>query len=374
MKITERGTTYNIYGDELVILDQLKPGFYNIDFNPMFGFSLIKQHDFFINEKIYGNHLQKVAKALNAFEKSERNLGAIFSGDKGTGKSLSSKLICIEAVKRGYPVILVDHYYEGIANYIEQIEQEVVIMFDEFEKTFEERNNKKPQNEMLSLFDGFSRGKKLYIITCNNLESLNNYFINRPGRFHYHFRFEYPSTLEVEEYMKDKLDPSYYNQIKEIVSFSRKVKTNYDCLRAIAQEINTGLPFKEAIKDLNIMNVILQRYNIVINLSNGEKYSYKNKPFDLFCAEEIEYEVYDKKIGEDILTVTFDTSTCVYDEKKMCMVIKENNITTEIHNKISNPNDQYDYKYNDKIDELHDVKVTEIEFHRFFDKELHYSV
>ena len=191
MKITQRGTTYNIYGDELIVLDKLEPGFYTVNFNPMFGFSLTKQHEFSINEKIYGNHTQKVAKALNAFEKSERNLGAIFSGDKGTGKSLSSKLICIEAVKKGYPVIIIDHYYQGIANYIEQIEQEVVVMFDEFEKTFAEKDDIKPQNEMLSLFDGFSRGKKLFIITCNKIELLNDFLINRPGRFHYHFRFEY---------------------------------------------------------------------------------------------------------------------------------------------------------------------------------------
>ena len=34
----------------------------------------------------------------------------------------------------GYPVILVDSYIQGIASFLESINQEVVIMFDEFDK------------------------------------------------------------------------------------------------------------------------------------------------------------------------------------------------------------------------------------------------
>ena len=40
---------------------------------------------------------------------------------------------------------------------------------------------------MLSLFDGLDNGKKLFVITCNEVERLNAYLLNRPGRFHYHF-------------------------------------------------------------------------------------------------------------------------------------------------------------------------------------------
>ena len=71
--------------------------------------------------------------------------------------------------------------------------------------------------------------------------------INRPGRFHYHFRFDYPTADEIEVYLRDKIDEKYYPEIKEVVNFSYKVKLNYDCLRAIAFELNSGEKFSEAI-------------------------------------------------------------------------------------------------------------------------------
>ena len=76
-------------------------------------------------------------------------------------------------------------------------------------------------------------GKKLFLITCNEIRKLNDYLINRPGRFHYHFRFDYPSYEEIRENLQDKLEEKYYGEIEGVVAFSRKVNFNYDCLRAI---------------------------------------------------------------------------------------------------------------------------------------------
>jgi len=154
--------------------------------------------------KIYGIHTEKVKKVLKTFTSFERNLGVILSGDKGIGKSLFAKLVCIEAIGKGYPVIVVDRYIPGIDSYLNSIEQEVVVLFDEFDKTFcnNDNNGISPQTLMLSLFDGISVGKKLFLITCNEIRKLNDYLINRPGRFHYHFRFDYPSYEEIQEYLQ----------------------------------------------------------------------------------------------------------------------------------------------------------------------------
>lgn len=80
-------------------------------------------------------------------------------------------------------------------------------------------------------------GKKLFLITCNEIRKLNDYLINRLSRFHYHFRFNYPSYKEIREYLHDKLEERYYGKIEGVVAFSRKVNLNYDCLRTIAYEI-----------------------------------------------------------------------------------------------------------------------------------------
>ena len=36
-----------------------------------------------------------------------------------------------------------------------------------------------PQTELLTLFDGLAQGKKLYVITCNNLNTLSDYLVNK---------------------------------------------------------------------------------------------------------------------------------------------------------------------------------------------------
>lgn len=270
MHIVESGKRYRIFNNAITTYDQLPPKTYRVDYDPdTRTFSLLEAHDFEIPEtKIYGQHLDKVKKVLNAMDKMNRNLGVILSGDKGIGKSLFSKCLGLKARKKGIPVILVNEYNEGIANFLEEIKQTVMILFDEYDKIF---NDKKYncQAEMLSLFDGVSAGKKLFVITCNEIQSLSQYLINRPGRFHYHFRFLYPTADEIRAYMEDKLDKQYYDEIENVIAFSVRMNLNYDCLRSIAFELNTGSKFQEAINDLNIIRIDeYKEIKIVVEFEN----------------------------------------------------------------------------------------------------------
>ena len=106
MKIIETGTTYKVYGEDLVVLDNLPAQTYKAGFGQFTGFFLEKQHDLEIKEdKIYGVHEEKANKVLNRFEKSRKNLGVILSGDKGIGKSLFARLLAQKAIQNGIPVI-----------------------------------------------------------------------------------------------------------------------------------------------------------------------------------------------------------------------------------------------------------------------------
>lgn len=152
-----------------------------------------------------------------------------------------------------------------------------MILFDEYDKIF---NDKKYncQAEMLSLFDGVSAGKKLFVITCNEIQSLSQYLINRPGRFHYHFRFLYPTADEIRAYMEDKLDKQYYDEIENVIAFSVRMNLNYDCLRSIAFELNTGSKFQEAINDLNIIRIDeYKEIKIVVEFENQATFDWRNR-------------------------------------------------------------------------------------------------
>ena len=169
MKIVASGTTYQIYDNGIKTFDALPAQAYSINFSSQTGFSLSEYGEIKINEKTYGVHNDKVRKMINSFERSERSLGVILSGAKGIGKSLFGKILSIEGIKRGFPLIIVDQYLPGIANFINSIDQEVYVLFDEFDKTFCGQESKQdsyedPQTEMLTLFDGVSQGKDFIII------------------------------------------------------------------------------------------------------------------------------------------------------------------------------------------------------------------
>ena len=183
MKAIQTGNIYEIYDDSMNTYDGLPAQSYVVDFSKERSFFLRKYSDIKIKEKIYGVSHEKVHKVLDSFDNFNRSLGVILSGDKGIGKSLFAKALSKEAIEsRGLPLIIVNKYIPGITNFLDSIEQKVVILFDEFDKIFAETNDYNPQAEMLTLFDGVSQGKKLFVVTCNELRGLNDFLVNRPGR------------------------------------------------------------------------------------------------------------------------------------------------------------------------------------------------
>ena len=295
MKILEiDNETYRVFGDSLVIEEKLKPAVYTVVFVPMQGFFLKKHSPLIVEEKLYGKHEQKINKLLKAYEHFERPMGVIFSGDKGIGKSIAARMLCQKSVEKGLPVILVEESFDGLAQFLNSIEQECVVLFDEFEKNFkkvydrdgDEKDN--AQDSLLSLFDGTGNNvKRLYLITCNDTYQLSDFMVNRPGRFHYHIRWEYPTQKEITEYLKDKVKPEYHDQIEEVLKFTAYQELNYDCLRAIAFELNMGQKFIEALEDLNIKNDTNERYDLTVQFRNGEEATSHNDRIDLFsdCRE-----------------------------------------------------------------------------------------
>jgi hypothetical protein len=74
-----------------------------------------------------------------------------------------ARLLGRKAVEKGFPVIIVESFVDGIGSFIDSIEQEILVLFDEFDKTFASNKDEgiDPQSSMLSLFDGVAQGKKV---------------------------------------------------------------------------------------------------------------------------------------------------------------------------------------------------------------------
>lgn len=276
MNIVNSGDRFMVYGEEVKTYKSLPANTYALDFDQMKGFSLKIHNDLIVNEKIYGPYAKKVQKVMNSFNAYNRNLGIILSGPKGVGKSVFARLLAEEGKKVDLPLIIVSNNYPGLSDYISSIQQECIILFDEFEKMFSKgftdiRGKEGPgeQDSLLSLFDGIDNGKKLYVITCNNYSDLSTYLLNRPGRFHYHFKLNPPMSDDIREYLNNNLIDDAKKYIDEIVTLSNLSTFTYDILRAIVFELNQGYDLEESLQDLNIERDAKLYLDMSVTFANG---------------------------------------------------------------------------------------------------------
>lgn len=232
-------------------------------------------------DKFYGEIENQTNRIISTFKIFERNLGVLFSGPKGLGKSLTIRNVCEKCIKDGIPVILIKENLGNITDFIQKIVQPCVIVFDEFEKIYQNdmRNNKddiNTQNDMLDLFDSSLSGKKLFLLSCNDCNKISEFLLARPGRIHYHFKFERIKIDEIREYCNDNLKKEYSNIIEDICYLSTQISNfSYDMLKAVVFEINNyGSSIKEAREILNIDSNDTSYYEIFCRTQDDEIFKY----------------------------------------------------------------------------------------------------
>lgn len=253
MKIIHSEGMYRIFNDGIESFDQLPARSYRVGFSEQTGFYLTNADDVKNTEKVYGDLNAKADKVFNAYKHSTRSIGVLMSGEKGIGKTMLARILCERANAMGLPVIIISFASNGIAQFLGSITQPAMILFDEFEKMFSRKDGDAgDQPEMLSLLDGLYNSKWLFCFTCNHISQISDYMLGRPGRIHYHFRFQNPAKSEIEAYLKDNIPEEKWDQIVEVVNYSNYARVNYDALRAIAFEFKMGGNFRDFIGDLNI--------------------------------------------------------------------------------------------------------------------------
>ena len=194
---------------------------------------------FEFNFKIYelgcDEMLQTIKKTWESdvFIEGEKNLGVIFNGLKGTGKTLSAKLLCNAL---NLPVVIVQHPYEGLVNFLQSLCFECIVFIDEAEKTFKKGED---DDVLLRLIDGvYNQSRKLYILTTNQL-TLNDNLLGRPGRIRYRFEFGNLLPKAVTDYIDDNLRPQYADQRTKIIEQVDLLEiSTIDILKALVDEVN----------------------------------------------------------------------------------------------------------------------------------------
>lgn len=276
-------------GGNLETIESLDGGNYIVNFDTMSGaYFLEKIDDFPMPDRIYGNLSAMADRVATTYSKRATSTGALFSGEKGSGKSLLCKIICARAAERGIPTIIVASPWAGevFNQFIQKITQECIVVFDEFEKTY----NEPPQQEaLLTLLDGTFPTRKLFLLTCNNKYKIDMNMTNRPGRLFYNIEFKGLETFFIEDYCKENLiDKSQLSGLLKVCSIYENF--NFDMLKALVEEMNRySESAAKAVAWLNIKPIFNRDENFKprLEIDGVEmKVTYDTIYLDPFSAEE----------------------------------------------------------------------------------------
>lgn len=339
-KFADSGTVINVITfDDENIKDNLKPAVYSVGFNMMAGYYLNKVGDRLSTpDKVYGNVATRVDKIMNSYKAANKSFGVLMSGDKGSGKTMTSSMVANRAIEElNIPVILVEDGFDpgSLASFIQKI-GECVLFFDEFGKRFNDKEGE--QGELLSLMDGTGSCKRLVMLTENNYADINRYMLNRPGRLHYHFSYGKLDEATITEYCQEKgIDEETAQKIHIRREMSREF--SFDVLQALVYEYKLyGGDIDELAVDLNIEATFTPREPKMVVLSitdksNGEEVAFHEEEHDFPTARrgakvslDKGEEAKMKEKGDDSFEIGFDTTNLFFSMKQL--VLKEGDLYT----------------------------------------------
>jgi hypothetical protein len=226
---------YPTEADAYDIRKNLPVGTYNVGFNPLKGWYLQPITDFDITGKIYGKTLTQADRILSTFAHRPSATGALLSGEKGSGKTMLAKIISQKAAVLGMATLVINSPFCGDSfnTFIQSIDEPCVIVFDEFEKVFDNEQ----QEATLTLLDGVFPTKKLFILTVNDKYKVNSHMRNRPGRIFYMIEFKGLDAAFIEEYCNDNLNNKTH--IPQVCRLTLLFESfNFDMLKALVEEMN----------------------------------------------------------------------------------------------------------------------------------------
>lgn len=185
-------------------------------------------------EKVYQTAEDEafVKQILTTFDKNVAgNLGVLLCGEKGTGKTIMVKHV---AAKSNLPIVIVDEEYPTVQllKFFKDFDSDVCIIIDEVEKNHNTQR-------MLGFLDGVHKTcKKLVLMTCNNINDVSEYFINRPSRVRYTKDYTMKGNLVYFDLLLEDLQTSEENKkiLKDYV-LDEITHTSFDILQTLLQEL-----------------------------------------------------------------------------------------------------------------------------------------
>lgn len=252
----QNGSEFRRVEGNVANVESIPVGIYGINFNPMAGWSLERTGDKFIFDyKVYGLQNRFVQHVLKTFRNTKGNLGILLNGVKGTGKSVTAKVLANEF---NLPIVIVKSFGEhndALVEYLASFNFDCIFFMDEFEKTWSDKDS-----SILQIMDGVynSKHRRIFLLTTNETY-INENLLSRPSRLRYVKEFGNLEREIVEEYLNDNLNDK--ERIESIIDFVDTLQiSTIDILKTIVEDINIH-GFDSFIDNKDIFNVKTAEYH-----------------------------------------------------------------------------------------------------------------
>lgn len=219
--------------------------------------------DMNLPEKVYQTKKDEmfVKRVLKSFNDGDRNTtGVLLTGDKGTGKSVTAKVL---AKKANLPIIVInpgleEQYLEG---FFKEFDTPVCILFDEVDKNFSTQ-------KMLTFLDGMHKtAKKLVIMTANDEDKLSSFIKNRCSRIRYYRHYNMQD--DAKEYAELICEAKGIENKEEVVDFIVN-NIKYPSIDNISSFIDEVIFTKD-------WNISLQDVLEFMNINVGEREAFNSE-------------------------------------------------------------------------------------------------
>lgn len=219
-----------------------------------------------------------IKRVLHSYNNDTKNTtGILLTGDKGSGKTVTAKVI---AQKANLPIIVIDSetLLTELNNFFKSFDDPVCILFDEVDKNFATR-------DLLTFLDGIQKtAKKLVVMTANDSNRIDEFLKNRCSRVRYYRN--YNILEDAKEYAEMIAKDRGIENIEEVVDFiTNKIK--FPSIDNICSFIDEIVFTKE-------MQLTLDEVLYFMNINVDEKTSPTICPQDDYDDEDDELD-YDKE-------------------------------------------------------------------------------
>jgi hypothetical protein len=188
------------------------------------------QDNFVFPYKVYGIETDFINRVCKSWHNTTGNFGVLLNGLKGTGKTVTAEIIANEL---NLPVIIVSFHSEKLVSFLNDIQQDVIVFVDEFEKIYDGY-----ENTLLTIMDGALKTKHriFFLLTTNDLIVDRN-LLQRPSRVRYVKSFSDLTLPVIMEIVNDKLEHKHlYDAVVNFISQLPII--TMDLVKSVIEEVN----------------------------------------------------------------------------------------------------------------------------------------